>query len=67
MKDELYLPEEVVFSYNSKLIEPTFDEDFVFIKKVIGGKIVEVKINEKKYNNCSYSKFKTFIYIFSPS
>ena len=51
MKDELYLPEEVVFSYNSKLIEPTFDEDFVFIKKVIGGKIVEVKINEKKYNN----------------
>jgi len=43
MENELYLPEEVVYSYHSKLIEPTFEEDFVFIKIVRDGKIVEVK------------------------
>lgn len=46
-KDELYLPEEVVLSYHSKIIPPTFDEDFVFIKQVKNGKIIEVKYNEK--------------------
>lgn len=50
-KDELYLPLEVVFSYNEKLIEPSFEENFEFIKKVEEGKIIEVKYNEKKYNN----------------
>ena len=49
IEGELYLPEEVVFSYHSKLIEPSFEEDFVFIKKIKEGKIVEVKNNEKKY------------------
>ena len=43
IENELYLPEEVVYSYHSKLIEPTFEEDFVFIKIVRDGKIVEVK------------------------
>ena len=51
IEGELYLPEEVVFSYNEKLIEPTFDEDFIFIKKVLDGKVIEVQTNEKKYNN----------------
>ena len=51
IEGELYLPEEVVYSYHSKLIEPTFDEDFVFIKKVKDGKIIEVNNNEKKYIN----------------
>ena len=51
IEGELYLPEEVVYSYHSKLIEPTFDEDFVFIKKVQDGKVIEVNNNEKKYIN----------------
>lgn len=51
IEGELYLPEEVVFSYHSKLIEPTFDEDFYFIKTVEDGKVIEEKINEKKYSN----------------
>ena len=49
IEGELYLPEEVVYSYSEKLIEPTFDEDFVFIKKVKDGKVIEVQTNEKKY------------------
>lgn len=48
---ELYLPEEVVYSYHSKLIIPTFEEDFVFIKTIKDGKVVEEKYNEKKYIN----------------
>lgn len=46
-KEELYLPEEVVLSYYKKIVPPTFDEDFVFIKQVKNGKIIEVKYNEK--------------------
>ena len=49
IEGELYLPEEVVFSYHSKLIEPSFEEDFVFIKKIKDGKVIEVQTNEKKY------------------
>lgn len=48
---QLYLPEEVVFSYHSKLIEPTFDEGFYFIKTINDGKVIEEKINEEKYIN----------------
>lgn len=51
MANELYLPEEVVFSYHSKLIEPTLEEGFVFIKKIDDGKEVEVQYNEEKYHN----------------
>lgn len=51
LENELYLPEEVVFSYHQKLIKPTFDEGFKFIKIVKEGNIVEVKINEEKYSD----------------
>lgn len=46
-KNELYLPEDVVFSYYKKIVPPSFDEDFVFIKHIKNGKIIEVKYNEK--------------------
>ena len=51
MENELYLPEEVVFSYYEKLIEPTLEEGFEFIKIIDDGKIVEEKYNEKKHIN----------------
>lgn len=44
---ELYLPPEVVFSYASKIIEPTFEEGFAFIKKVKDGKVIEENYYEK--------------------
>lgn len=37
---ELYLPPEVVYSFSEKLIEPTLEEGFVFIKTVENGQIV---------------------------
>lgn len=37
---ELYLPEEVVFSYNEKIVKPTLDEGFVKINIVKDGTIV---------------------------
>lgn len=46
-KEELYLPEEVVLSYYNKIIPPTFDENFIFIKNIKDGKIIEVKYNEE--------------------
>lgn len=50
MEGELYLPPEVVFSYHEKIVEPTFEEGFSFIKIVTDGEIVEEKY-EEKYNN----------------
>ena len=38
---ERYLPPEVVESYGKRVIKPTLDEGFVFIKTVKGGKIIE--------------------------
>lgn len=37
----LYLPPEVVYSYNEKLIPPTLDEGFAFIRIIENGKIME--------------------------
>ena len=37
---ELYLPEEVVFSYNEKIIKPELSEGFVKINIVKDGTIV---------------------------
>ena len=51
IEGELFLPEEVVFSYHSKLIKPECEEGFEFVKTIKDGKVVEVKYNEKKYNN----------------
>lgn len=51
IEGELYLPEEVVYSYHERLIEPSFEEGFEFIKKVSDGKVVEEKYYEEKYNN----------------
>lgn len=48
--NELYLPEDVVFNYYEKLIPPTLEEDFVFIKTVQEGEITKEVFNEKKYN-----------------
>ena len=41
MPGERYLPLEVVESYGKRVIKPTLDEGFVFIKTVKGGKIIE--------------------------
>lgn len=38
---ELYLPPEVVYSYNKNLVTPTLAEGFEFIKVVTDGKVVE--------------------------
>ena len=37
---ELCLPEEVVYSFSSSLIEPTLDEGFEFIRYVENGKVI---------------------------
>ncbi len=47
IEGELYLPEEVVYSYQEKLIKPSFEEGFQFIKIVKNGEIVEEVYNEK--------------------
>jgi len=41
IEGELYLPEEVVFSYNEKIVKPTLDEGFVKINIVKDGSIVD--------------------------
>ena len=40
IEGELYLPEEVVFSYNEKIVRPTLEEGFKSIKIVKNGAIV---------------------------
>lgn len=40
IEGELYLPEEVVFSYNEKIVRPTLEEGFKRIKIVKNGTIV---------------------------
>ena len=41
--NELYLPPEVVFSYNERLVEPTYEEPFSKIYHVVEGKLIEIK------------------------
>ena len=50
IEGELYLPPEVVFSYHEKIVEPSFEEGFYFIKTITNGEIVEEKY-EEKHNN----------------
>ena len=40
IEGELYLPEEVVFSYNEKIVKPTYDEGFELINIVKDGTVV---------------------------
>ena len=40
IEGELYLPEEVVFSYNSKIVKPTYEEGFELINIVKDGTVV---------------------------
>ena len=41
MPGERYLPPEVVESYGKRVIKPTLDEGFEFIKIIKGGKIIK--------------------------
>ena len=40
-KNELYLPPEVVYSYQEKLEKPELSEGFIFIKTVRDGKVID--------------------------
>lgn len=45
-RTQMNIPIDVVYSFSDKLIPPTFDEGFKYIKIVRDGKIVEVLENE---------------------
>lgn len=52
-KSELFLPLDVIESYNKNKEEPSLDEGFAFIAKVVNGKIVD-KIYSEKYVDRKY-------------
>ena len=45
-RTQINIPIDVVYSFSERLIVPTLDEGFAFIKIVREGKVVEVITNE---------------------